>query len=286
MSLSKLNLKTRINSFYMSGKTEFIHLMSYPLDAIVSVINMFLIVTWIVLAGLSFADKGSTYEKTFPSIVIYGTIMFMIVSSIMWMVGRYVRRQQLFGTMEQIYMAPTDMITVMIFSAFGRSLFLVIVILVTVILFGLLFPVTIGNVILAGIIFIGGILAALGISLFFGAATMGMKRAEVLNNLVSFAAMFLMAAFFPFSFLPRPLRIIALFLPVAYATDALRAVMINNWSPELMQFYPAKIFTYMTPIGVEILVIYVSSIILIILGLFMVKKAEKHLLKKSGLGEY
>lgn len=286
MTLSRLSVKTKLRAMYESSKTEFVHMLSYKIDTIMSVITIFLLIIWIVLAGISFADKGSQYEQTFPSVVLYGTIVFLIVESIMWGVGRFVRRQQMFGTMEQIYMTPTDIRVIMIFSTFGRSVFLGFVIIAVTIIFGLLFPVSIGDVFLAIIVFIGAVLSSLGLALLFGAATMGIKRANVINNLVSFVLMFLMGAFFPFSFLPKQVIIIAALLPVAYATDTLRAVMIPGWKPELVSVWPIHSFWGLSPLITEIIFMYLYSLIVVFLGTWTVKKAEIQLLSKSGLGEY
>ncbi len=280
------SVKSRLRAWKAAVKTDFLHLASYRLNFFGGIITGLIIILWITFAAIAFSDKGSIYETTLPSVILYGTLVFFYASDFLWAVGRYVRRQQFFGTLEQIYMAPENMKTVMIMGSMGRAFISTVQALLVLVIFALFFPISIGNVFLAVIILGGVIIASLSVSIIMGAFTLTIKRGDVLMNFSNFAVIFLSAAFFPFAFLPLGIRYLSLLFPISYGVDAIRATMIPAWNPELMALFPISFASKWQALTTEIAILYVYSTLLLWLALKTFSWQERKLLNGPGLSEY
>ncbi len=284
--MRNVSTRSRLRAWRAAIKNDFLHLASYKFNFIGGIITGVAIILWITFAALSFADKGSVYETTLPSVALYGTIVFFYASDFLWAVGRYVRRQQFFGTLEQIYMAPEGMKTVMIMGSMGRTVISTIQALLIIGIFALFFPVSFGNITLMFLVLGGTVMASLSISILIGAFTLTIKRGEVIMNLANFGVIFLAAAFFPFAFLPLGVRYLSLFFPISYAVDAMRAAMIPNWYPELITMLPISVSSSLAALFLELAILYVYSSLLLVLALKTFSHQERKLLKGPGLSEY
>jgi len=72
-------------------------------------------------------------------------------------------------------------------------------------------------------------LAWSGISLAIGMKTRTSETLFAIGTVITFPLLFLSAALFPISFLPSWVGTVAMFNPINYAVDAIRALMINGY---------------------------------------------------------
>lgn len=151
--------------------------------------------------------------------------------------GRAIAGEKKDGSLTRVFLTPTSNTTIII----GTQLFYLalevirssFMILVAV----LLFSVTIsGSVIdIIAIIAIFAV-STTGIGMVISAATNNQEQYLALSMLVSLPVIFLSGVFFPIQTMPPVLQGVAQALPVTYAADALRGVMIKGFT--LAQVWP------------------------------------------------
>ena len=92
----------------MVGK-EFTIMTRYPVEFVASFGQVFLIVAIFTLAGLSFSRWPSEAAESGSSgVAIYGFVLFMFISDTIWTLGYEIRREQVQGTLEQLYLSPAS----------------------------------------------------------------------------------------------------------------------------------------------------------------------------------
>jgi ABC-2 type transport system permease protein len=151
--------------------------------------------------------------------------------------GRAVAGERRSGALTRVFLTPTSSITIIM----GTQLFYLILetIRSSLIIFAAiaLFGVTISGSI-SDIIFIIALyaLGATGIGMVLSVMTKTEDQYMAIAMLISLPMMFLSGAFFPIQTMPPALQSIAGVLPVTYAADALRGVMVKGFT--LGQVFP------------------------------------------------
>jgi len=98
---------------------------------------------------------------------------------------------------------------------------------ITITLAVLLFDVHIrGDIILIVLILVLGTLSFLGLGILATAVAKEQESAQFILGLLQFPMMFLSGVLFPVEQMPMPLQVVSKFLPLTYAVNALRKVMI------------------------------------------------------------
>ena len=106
---SRLLLANSWHVFWAMVTKELIILTRYPVGFVASFGQIFLMVAIFVLAGLTFSDRGATGAfGTTSGVVIYGFVIYMFMSDTLWTIGYNVRREQVQGTLEQLYLSPAS----------------------------------------------------------------------------------------------------------------------------------------------------------------------------------
>ncbi|MDE1798181.1 MAG: ABC-2 transporter permease [Candidatus Micrarchaeota archaeon] len=193
------------------------------------------------------SGDGSPFSLTFVEPYGYGrqAIDFLLPSILALIIfqgastglGRAVAGERRDGSLTRVFLTPTSNVTIIM----GTQLFYLIletvrssfVIFVAIALFG----VTISGSV-TDIIFIIAIyaLGATGIGMVLSVLTKTEDQYMAIAMLISLPMMFLSGAFFPIQTMPPALQSMAGVLPVTYAADALRGVMVKGFT--LGQVFP------------------------------------------------
>jgi|GEM_PF-210568 len=173
--------------------------------------------------------------------------------------GRAIAGERKDGSLTRVFLTPTSNTTII----FGTQLFYLIletvrssaVILVAVMVFGV--TVT-GNPL--DIIVVIGLFAmgATGVGMVLSVLTHTQEQYMAVGMLVSMPMMFLSGVFFPIQTMPEILQGVAGVLPITYAADALRGVMVKGFT--LGQVMP------------DVMVLTAFSLITLALSIFMFKR--------------
>jgi len=279
--VSQTNIFTFIDTVRVMARKELTIMLRYPVEFVASFIQIFIIVTVLTLAGMMFSPDGvraSSGVSNTAGLVVYGFILFMFISDVLWTIGYNIRRDQKQGTLEQLYLSPA--------SKFANLLSRVVVTLVWTgllsitsswIMSSMIGGLPMNNVPLAlGILFLG-LGGTIGTGFAFAAITLKIREAaNTLANLIQFAFMLLCAPFFPFSGLPDWLRNVSRLIPTSYTVDAFRSTLMG---------YP-KGFPELAPIEVEIVIVAAFGILMPLIGYWMYRRQENIARMDGSLSEY
>jgi len=145
--------------------------------------------------------------------------------------GRAIAGERKDGSLTRVFLTPTSNVTILVgtqlfyivFEAF-RSSFIVFL---AVLLFGVKISGSIVETLLIIVLFSAG---AVGVGMLMSAMAKGEEQYMPLAMMVSLPMIFLAGVFFPIQTMPAPLKTLAEIIPLKYAADALRGVMIKGFS--------------------------------------------------------
>jgi ABC-2 type transport system permease protein len=165
---------------------------------------------------------GSSFDFVAPGFIAMNVMMSGLTA-----LGAALARERESGTLAGVLMAPiarTSIILGKTISFTIRNLFQgAITITMAILIFGITIR---GNpLLIAGILIIGTI-SFLGLGIVATALTREQESAQLILGLLQFPMMFLSGVLFPVEQMPSFLQSISKILPLTYAVDALRKVMI------------------------------------------------------------
>jgi ABC-2 type transport system permease protein len=169
-----------------------------------------------------------------------GIIAMTVMMSVMTGLPVAISQENEIGTMDGMMVAPINRLSIILGKTMGqvaRGLIQGVIILVLAV--GL-FGVTIhGNILLVFGLLLLGIFSFVGLGIVITSFTKDQETAQMLMMTLMFPMMFLSGVFFPIQQMPWYMQSISHFLPLTYAADALRKVMVLGAdipaiSPELI----------------------------------------------------
>ncbi len=183
------------------------------------------------LAGPNAAEnfEANTGTDNYVAYLLIGSNVFMIVSGALWNFGFWLRREQQTGTLEILYLAPTSRGLVLAGVALygtGRNLInFAMAFTLGCLIFGVN-PFQ-GDILLALVFLLVGLIPLYGISLLYGAVVLRLKEANAMIQLAQWTASFLMGIFFPIIIFPPLLRATALLFPPTWMNNGVRAALLD-----------------------------------------------------------
>ena len=154
--------------------------------------------------------------------------MTMFMSSMMTM-GNSIAGERERGELSRLFMTPTNVSSVLtgkIISQVVRELIRALVLIIAAMLiFNLMIK---GNLLLLVLVILIAVLCFVGFGMMFSATAKTQEDYIQIVMPVAMPMMFICGVFFPTETMPWILQKIALFLPLTYANDAFRAVMLKG----------------------------------------------------------
>ena len=278
-------LKVKMSTFWAMVRKELTILARYPVEFVASFGRVFLMVAIFTLAGSTFspqsagpvpeAEPGVSYIS---GVVVYGFVLFMFLSDTLWTIGYNIRREQIQGTFEALYLSPSSKFASLVSRVVNSLLWTgLLSITAGAIMVAMIGRLPVENPLL-GLYLFGLILTGtFGVGFAFAALTLRIKEsAHTLANVLQFVFLILCAYFFPFAALPPVLRTFSYFIPLAYGVDAFRSA--------LMGFPPG--FPELAPFKIEVVIVTVFGVGMPVLGYWLYRRAELRARREAGLGAY
>jgi len=185
-----------------------------------------------VLKPLVYTEKPAYGTgKRITDFLIPSLIVMTIFQGAVMGMGRAIAGEKREGSLTRVFLTPTSNTTIIV----GTLLFYVIfemlraslLIVLSIILFDLKI---VGSVFLIALILAIYISISTAIGMVLSSLVRTEQQFMAMAMLVSLPTMFLSGVFFPVQAMPKIMQIIANFLPVTYAGDALRSVMVKGLS--------------------------------------------------------
>ena len=213
-------------------------------------------------ASSNFQDSVGSSSANFVLYAILGANVFQIVNGALFNFGFFLRREQVTGTLESLYLAPTSQVYVM----YGTGLYAIIRafinFVVSLILAALIFRVNPFEdplaIVLSLLYLLVGMLPLYGLAFGFGALVIKYKDMQSLQGVISNLIGVAMGIFFPITLLPSYIQFLSYLLPPTWQNSGIKSILLgtawltNNWFSDLgvvilmALFYPvlgAKIFS-------------------------------------------
>ena len=250
----------------------------YPVAFIALFVQVFLIILLFIITAFAFATPGTGTGQVqlFAGMMAYGFVTNILLSFTLWEVGFSIREEQVRGTLEALYLSPTNKFSNLLSRVFAvlswTALMCVMgLLLVSTVVGGL----PVHNVGLGLFVLLMATLGFLGIGFIFAGVTIRLKEtAQTLVNGLQFFFMIFSAQFFPFSVLPGPVRdYISRWLPVSYAVDLFRTTLLGI-PPELADA------------NVELVIVIAFGLLSPLIGYWYYNRVDHKARSEGTLGEY
>jgi ABC-2 type transport system permease protein len=154
-------------------------------------------------------------------------MMMVVMFAVMLGLPRAISHEKEAGTFDGILAAPTSRFSIILGKAMSQSVRGMfqggVVILLAILLFGVTIH---GNSLIVGLLLILGIFSFIGIGIAITAVARDEETAQTMMMILQFPMMFLSGIFFPVEQMPVFLQYAAKALPLTYAVQAMRKVMI------------------------------------------------------------
>lgn len=179
-----------------------------------------------------------------------GIMAMTVMMSVMTGLPVAISQEKEVGTMDGMMVAPINRLSIILGKTLGQTARGLIQGVIILVLAVGLFGVTIqGSILLVFALLLLGVFAFVGLGIVITSFTKDQETAQMLMMTLMFPMMFLSGVFFPIQQMPWYMQDISKILPLTYASDALRKVMV---------------------LGAEIPAISTDLIVLIVFGAVMI----------------
>jgi len=166
-------------------------------------------------------------QSNYFEFVAPGIMAMVVMTAVLTGLAGSVSRESEQGTLDGILVAPVRRLSIIIGKAVAQSVRGLIQGFIVLMLAVFLFGVTVhGSLLLVALLLGLGIFSFVGLGILVSAAASEQETATQLLFMFQFPMLFLSGAFFPLQQMPRIMQQIAYLLPLTYAIQALRKVII------------------------------------------------------------
>jgi ABC-2 type transport system permease protein len=168
--------------------------------------------------------EGSTSYFEF---IAPGMMMMTVMMSVMTGLPGAITMERELGTLDGVMVAPINRLSIILgktLAQMARGLLQgVIIMLLAVTLFGVTIQ---GSILLVFGLLLLGVYSFVGLGITLTSIAKDQETATMIMTTVMFPMMFLSGIFFPIKMMPGFMQTISSFLPLTYASDAMRKVMV------------------------------------------------------------
>lgn len=272
-----------LDIYRMMVRKHLLVMLRYPIEFVTSFAQIFIIIVMFTLATTMFSLGGPGVlgqggESRVGGVMMYGFVIFMFTSDILWTIGYSIRDEQYQGTLESLYLTPASKFASLVsrvttIIVWTGSLTIVAVLFTQFFLGRLPFH----NPALAAYILLMTILGLLGVGFAFAGYTLIVKEsAQAMANLLQFALMILCGMFFPFSSLPAQILPVTRLIPISYAVDVFRSALMG---------FPAG-FPELASVESEVLIVSLFGILAPLFGYWVYRRTERRVRMEGSLADF
>lgn len=168
------------------------------------------------------SGEGSSFDFVAPGFIAMNVMMSGLTA-----LGAALARERESGTLDGVLMSPISRTSIILGKTVAHTIRNLLQGGITIAIAILIFGITIrGNPFLIVSILILGTISFLGIGIVATAIAKEQESAQLILGLLQFPMMFLSGVLFPVEQMPSILQTVSKMLPLTYAVDALRKVMI------------------------------------------------------------
>lgn len=156
-----------------------------------------------------------------------GIMAMIVMTAVLTGLAASISREKEQGTLDGILISPINRLAIILGKALSQSIRGLIQGAIVLLLAFLLFGVTVhGNILLVALLLILGIFSFVGLGILVSAIATEQETATQLLFMFQFPMLFLSGVFFPIALMPNVMQKIAEAIPLTYAINAIRKVMV------------------------------------------------------------
>ncbi len=275
-------LRSRLSIVRASTRMRLLMISRYPGQLVLDIFIPIVFAAMPILLGRATAGDAAeanfarnTGTANYVAFMLIGSSVFTVVSYAFWHIANWVRWEQETGTLEGLYLVPVHRLWlaagVAVYSA-GRS---IVSALAAYLVGSLIFRVNPlqGDVLLALLFILVGLVPLFGMAFLFGAVILRFKEANALINLMQWAVSLMMGIFFPVAVFPPLMRLLAWLFPPTWMVNGVRSALLGvgfffgTWYQDLAILWA---FLFISPL----------------LGAWVFTRLERGIRQRHGVGEY
>jgi len=278
---ARSRLRSRLGAVLATARMRLLVVTRYPGQLFVEILIPIVFASMPILLAQANADSaGANFQRNvgtsnYVAYMLLGSCAFMIVSMAFWHIGYWLRFEQETGTLEAVYLAPTGRVWLAAGVSLYSSLRAIVSGGLAYLLGSLIFGVDPlqGQVGLAAVFVLVGLVPLFGMTLLFGALILRVKEANSLVNLMQWVISLLMGIFFPVAVFPPLMRALALLFPPTWMVNGVRSAMLGigyffgEWYWDLAMLW---VFLLLAPL----------------LGYTTFSRMERVIRRKEGMGTF
>jgi ABC-2 type transport system permease protein len=226
-------------------------------------------------ASANFQNNTGLTDANYVAFIIIGANVFATISTAMWLFGFFIRREQMLGTLEALFMTPANKISILT----GLTLYVEVRSIITFVLgytIGcIIFSINPlqGQVLLALFILLFGLIPIYGLSFLLGALVLKVKQANSLLNTLQWALAIISGVFFPITVMPIFIQVFAFVFPGFYLNYDLQAALTGlNW--------------FFGSVYLDLGVLFAFAIVCPYIGYWIFSKVESRSKRAEGIGQF
>jgi ABC-2 type transport system permease protein len=156
-----------------------------------------------------------------------GIMMMTVMMSVMTGLPVAISQEKEIGTLDGMMVSPINRLSIILGKSLGQTARGLIQGILILVLSGLLFGVVIqGSILLVFGLLLLGVFSFVGLGIVITSFAKDQETAQMMMMTLMFPMMFLSGVFFPIQTMPWYMQDISKLLPLTYASDALRKVMV------------------------------------------------------------
>jgi ABC-2 type transport system permease protein len=281
-ALTASPLRANLSALLSSTRTRLLIISRYPGQLLTDILIPIAMAAMPILMGRANAGDqagavfaANTGTANYVAYMIIGSCVFSMVSTAFWHIAYWLRWEMETGTLEMLYLTPTERIWVAGGTALysmirGISSGLLAYIIGSKILRVDPFE---GEILLAMVFIVIGLVPLYGTTLLFGAIVLKIKEANALINLMQWGVSFLMGVYYPVSVLPPLVRAFAMLFPPTWMTNGVRSAILG-----IGYFFGEWYF--------DLAILWVFLIIAPLIGYQVFRMVEANVRRNEGVGTF
>jgi ABC-2 type transport system permease protein len=277
----KANFEVAFGVFIQRMKT----ITRYKGALIVDIITPSLFALFPILMGNALAGSSNNASQNFSSTagtedyilyMVIGANLFQVVNGAINNFGFFLRKEQMQGTLESLYLAPVNQFFVLLGTAFYTITRALINFFASLAFAGLIFGVNPfhGNVAIGFLFLIIGMIPIYGLAFGFGALVLKYKEINALQSIVMWIINLLMGIFFPITLFPKWLKLIAYIFPPTWHNNGVKASLTSS-------SYILKDLWY-----ADFGIILLFALAFPLLGNYFYSRTDRNMRRTQGLGVF
>jgi len=275
-------LQANLSAMWASARMRLVTISRYQGQLVSEIIFPIVFAAMPILLGRASGGENAedifaanTGTHNYVAYMLIGSSVFSIVSNAFWHVAYWLRREQQLGTLESLYLVPTGRLWLVGGTALYSAIRSVASALIAYLIGSAIFRVNPlqGDVALALLFIIVGLIPLYGLTFLFGAVVLKIKESGAIVNLMQWGVSFLMGIYFPVTIFPPLVKAAALLFPPTWMTNGVRSALLG------VGFFFGQWYF-------DLAILWVFLMIAPLVGLWVFTRTETSVRRNEGIGQF